>query len=145
MVKKYPEARKTNEDDYKAARDTVDRLRLLHTNKGAKVKPAPELYKIKPKSPPAKRSKKQYQQEQIRKRGKGSSSGNAKSSGSKDVVVLSDVEGSEKKLRGRGEEPAVQHEPAVEKKLRGRGEEARVLSRSKRSRMPETVRSLMHV
>ena len=83
--------REPTPEDIQATAETYKRLR----QERAKVKPTPAMYLIKPKSPPAKRSKKQHQQEQIRKRGKGSGSGNAKSSGSKDVVVLSDVEGSE--------------------------------------------------
>ena len=121
-------------EDMQATKERYRRLRQVRD----KLKPTPAMFLIKPKSPPAKRSKKQHQEEHIRRRGKGSGSGTAKSSGSKDVVVLSDVEGSESKIRGRGEEPAVQHEPAVKKKNRGRGEVARVLTKSTGSRMKDT-------
>ena len=123
------------------AGETVRRLQAARKTKADKQGQVRDtLEPTAAKSPPAKRSKKQHQQEHIRRRGSGSGSGTAKSSGSKDVVVLSDVEGSEKKLRGRGEEPAVQHEPAVKKKLRGCGEEARVLTRSEVYRKPDEGR-----
>ena len=71
------------------------------------------------------------------KRGKGSGSGGGKvkSAGSTDVVVLSDGKGSRSKIRGRGEAPEAQHEPAV-------ANAPRKLTRSKRSRGLTSVKQL---
>ena len=89
--------------DIQAAGETVRRLQAARKTKADKQRQVRDTLKpTAAKSPPAKRSKKQHQQEHIRRRGSGSGSGTAKPSGTTDVVVLSDVEGSEKKLRGGG-------------------------------------------
>ena len=70
-------------------------------------------------------------------RGKGSGSGGGKltSAASTDVVVLKEGKGSRSKIRGRGEAPEAQHEPAV-------ATAPRKLTRSKRSRGLTSVTQL---